>query len=78
MYKNDYEKGFNEAIDQVMIKLTEQVKAYNKIFMESKRRQSKIAFRNRAVGLMDFKLLLEQLYQTEVFHGGQIIATRKE
>ena len=63
------EQGFNEAIDRVLFHLMEQARSYAKLYKESTDRKMKIGFHYKALAMVDFKLLMEDLFQTQVTVG---------
>ncbi len=59
---NEREKGFNEAIDKVLLCCSLEAGNYARLSKETKLK----AFHYKALALLDFKLFLEQVFKMYV------------
>lgn len=63
---SEYHKGFNDAIDKVLFYCREQAENYARLYVEAPSDLKK-PFTHKALAIVDFKLLIQDLFKTEVF-----------
>jgi hypothetical protein len=62
---DEYNKGFNDAINKIIFYCREQAENYARLYTEAPK-DLKSSFSHKAIAIVDFRILIEDLFQTEV------------